>query len=100
MRRNDPTLTSLCVLRMRRVDEAGLRQLAAALAGNSVLQELSLSSHAVPPAAAAAFAEALTANCTLRSLDLGDRSFGDQVCLEMPGISWLLAPFGRPQLSR
>lgn len=31
--RNDPALTSLCVLRMRRVDEDGCRRLAEALAG-------------------------------------------------------------------
>lgn len=77
--RSDPSLTSLCVLRLRRVDEAGCRQLAAALAANTTLRELSLASHSVPPGAAAAFAEALAANSTLQSLDLGDRSFGDEV---------------------
>ena len=50
-----------------------------ALAGNTVLQELSLASHAVPPAAAAAFAAALGTNRTLRSLDLGNSAFGDEV---------------------
>lgn len=33
VRRSDPTLASLCVLRMRRVDEDGCRSLAEALAG-------------------------------------------------------------------
>lgn len=44
-----------------------------------MLTELSLASHAVPPAAAAAFAAALASNGTLRSLDLGDSTFGDEV---------------------
>lgn len=35
--RNDPALTSLCVLRMRRVDEDGCRRLAEALAGESFM---------------------------------------------------------------
>lgn len=43
-----------------------------------MLQELSLASHAISPAAAAAFAAALGSNRTLRSLDLGNSAFGDE----------------------
>ncbi|PRW56025.1 hypothetical protein C2E21_5187 [Chlorella sorokiniana] len=86
--RSDPSLTSLCVLRMRRVDDDGCRRLAEALAGNTVLQELSLASHALSPAAAAAFAAALGTNRTLRSLDLGNSGFGDEGLEALaPGIA-------------
>lgn len=54
-------------------------QLCQALAGNTVLRELSTGSHAVSSAAAAAFAEALAANTVLESLDVGNSSFGDEV---------------------
>lgn len=43
-----------------------------------MLQELSLASHAISPAAAAAFAAALGSNRTLCSLDLGNSAFGDE----------------------
>ena len=78
---NDASLQSLCLMRGRQFDDVAASQLCEALAANTVLRELSISSHAVGPAAAAAFARMLAANTSLRSLDLGDSSFGDEVRL-------------------
>ena len=78
---NDASLQSLCLMRGRQFDDAAASQLCEALAANTVLRELSISSHAVGPAAAAAFARMLAANTSLRSLDLGNSSFGDEVRL-------------------
>ena len=78
---NDASLQSLCLMRGRHFDDAGARQLCEALTANTVLRELSITSHAVGPAAAAAFARMLAANTTLHSLDLGNSSFGDEVRL-------------------
>lgn len=66
-------------MRGRRFEESDAMQLCQALAGNTVLRELSTGSHAVSSAAAAAFAEALAANTVLESLDVGNSSFGDEV---------------------
>lgn len=81
VRRSDPSLTSLCLLRGRRFNDDDAAQLCEALAGNTVLLELSIASHLVSPAAAAAFAHMLAANSALRSLDLGNSKFGDEVRL-------------------
>lgn len=104
---NDTSLTSLHVLRFRRVAEQARRGaarrharsrpsppanahsrrpaprpqdiagLCAALRRNSTLTELSLTCHALPPPAAAALGAALAANRALRAASLGDSTFGD-----------------------
>jgi hypothetical protein len=51
------------------------------LSNNTVLHDLNISSHAVSPEIAAAFASLLASTATLKSLDLGNASFGDQVIL-------------------
>ena len=77
---NDATLTSLCLFRGRRLDDDDVQQLCAALASNTVLRELTVTAHPLSPAAAAAFARALSApTSALRSLDIGNSAFGDEV---------------------
>lgn len=66
-------------MRGRRFEEGDAMDLCAALEQNTTLGELSIGSHAVGPAAAAAFARMLAANTTLGSLDLGNSTFGDEV---------------------
>lgn len=79
LRSDDPALTSLCLLRQRRFEEADAVAFAAALADNTSLRELTAAAHPVSAAAAAAFASALATNAALRSLDLGNSTFGDEV---------------------
>jgi hypothetical protein len=79
--KNDPALVSLCLLKGRRFNDADAEALASALERNTNLRELSATAHAVSTAAATALARALAANRTLCSLDLGNRSFGDEVRL-------------------
>lgn len=78
--RNDPTLPSLCLLSSRTLDEDGAVALCRALERNIVLKELDTGSHAVSPAMAAAFGDLLAhPGCSLSSLSLGNRGFGDEV---------------------
>lgn len=51
--------------------------LCSALATNTALTELSCSCHPLSPASAARFGDALAANGALRSVSIGDSSFGD-----------------------
>lgn len=79
LRANDIGLKSLYLMRNRRFEEADAVALCDALQSNTVLIDLNISSHAVTPAMASAFAAALAANSTLKSLALGNASFGDEV---------------------
>ena len=90
LERNDPTCTTLCLLRGRRFTDEDASRFAAAMEANTTLQELIVSSHPVSSAAAAAFARALAANTTLRSLDLGNRSFGEEVGMQLEVSAWPL----------
>lgn len=90
MASNDARLEKLCLLPQRQFGDREAEQLCKALQQNTVLKELAITSHAVSPAAAAAFAEVLAASNCLASLSLGNRSFGDEVGAP-PGAGSLLA---------
>jgi hypothetical protein len=77
---NDPKLQALYLMGSRVFGEKEALALCDALKGNTALRELNISSHAVSPGMAAAFADMLARPaCALRSLSLGNRTFGDQV---------------------
>jgi Ran GTPase-activating protein (RanGAP) involved in mRNA processing and transport len=82
VRANDASLTSLYLMRQRRFELADANDLCDALVKNTVLHDLNISSHAVSPEIAAAFASLLASTATLKSLDLGNASFGDEVRLQ------------------
>ena len=79
VRANDPSLTSLYLMRQRRFELADAKALCDALIKNTMLRDLNVSSHAVSPEIAAAFASLLATTNVLKILDLGNASFGDQV---------------------
>lgn len=79
VRANDASLTSLYLMRQRRFEEADARALCDALAKNTILKDLNISSHAISPSIAAMFASLLSATASLNSLDLGNSTFGDAV---------------------
>lgn len=88
LRDDDPTLSSLCLMRQRRLEIDDAKNLCAALAGNTKVQELDISSHDVTPDMVRSFVDMLQLNTTLRSLALGNRSFGDDgVTALCPGIA-------------
>ena len=77
---NDATLQSLYLMGTRSFGEREAQALCEAVIGNTSLKELNISSHAVTPAMAAAFADMLShPACSITSLSLGNRSFGDKV---------------------
>jgi len=76
---NDPTLQALYLLRTRRLDEPDFVALCGALASNTVLVDLNISSHCVTTTMAASFAAVLAANRVLQILCLGNSTFGDEV---------------------
>lgn len=75
---NDPSLTSLHILSMRRLSAQDLKKLFSALARNTTLQELYCSGHALDREAMEQLSEALTLNDTLRKLNVGDSMLGQQ----------------------
>ena len=79
LRDNDASLQSLYLMRQRRFEEADAKALCEALSQNTVLHDLNISSHAISPEIATAFADVLRSSTTLQSLDLGNASFGDEV---------------------
>ena len=79
VRANDAALPSLCLLPTRRFNAADAAALCEALSANTVLTDLSISSHGVPPPLAALFAGVLHTNRTLASLSLGNSTFADEV---------------------
>jgi Ran GTPase-activating protein (RanGAP) involved in mRNA processing and transport len=88
LRDNDPTLSSLCLMRQRRLEIDDAKNLCAALAGNTKVHELVISSHDVTPDMVRSFADMLQLNTTIRRLALGNRSFGDDgVTALCPGIA-------------
>jgi hypothetical protein len=74
---NDVTLASLCLLRHRMFGEAEAVALSKALAANTTLKDLNLSSHAIAPGMASVLGTAVAANTTLRTLSIGDSTFDD-----------------------
>ena len=94
VRANDANLTSLYLMRQRRFELADANALCDALMRNNVLHDLNISSHEVSPEIAAAFASLLAASTVVKSLDLGNASFGDQVSIifiSIPSQRYVLA---------
>jgi len=77
--RNDPTLTSVHVLRGVTFDEATQIAAANALGSNTCVREFYASGRAVSVDAARAWSACLMRNRSLRSLCLGDDGFGREV---------------------
>lgn len=75
--KNDPQLESLCIFRNRNLTESDAQKLFRALAENTVLRELHLSSHRVSRTMVEALATALKTNQSLYHLNIGDGQFGD-----------------------
>ncbi|GLI58623.1 hypothetical protein VaNZ11_000358 [Volvox africanus] len=80
---NDPKLTSLTILRQRRFIHDDVASFVRAMATNTNLTELYCSSHPVAPHTASLFAEMLTHSHGMRSLCVGDSSFGDDGVVEL-----------------
>ncbi|GIL46877.1 hypothetical protein Vafri_3745 [Volvox africanus] len=80
---NDPTLTSLTILRQRRFTHDDVASFVRAMATNTNLTELYCSSHPAAPHTASLFAEMLTHSHSMRSLCVGDSSFGDDGVVEL-----------------
>ena len=75
--KNDATLTSVHVLRVRPFDENLQIDTAKALEGNEHVREFYASGHRVTSRAARAWAECFAINSSIASLCIGDESFGD-----------------------
>ncbi|KAI8150324.1 hypothetical protein BJV82DRAFT_586760 [Fennellomyces sp. T-0311] len=73
---NDPTLTTLHILSMRRLSQKDLTSIFAALAHNTTLKVLYCSGHALEKEAMEQLSEALTLNDTLESLNIGNNELG------------------------
>jgi Ran GTPase-activating protein (RanGAP) involved in mRNA processing and transport len=80
---NDPRLTSLYLMRTRSFDEDAARSLGQALAENTVLEELHLSSHSVSSAQAKFLAVGLEKNRSVRYVSIGNSTFGDAAVVEL-----------------
>lgn len=78
--RNDPSMSSIYLMRNRRFDEGDVEKLADALGRNTNLLELDLSSHRISSSMAARLARSLQTNESIQRISIGDSSFGDQVC--------------------
>jgi hypothetical protein len=78
---NDQKLRSLTILRFRRLNDSDVEALAKALHNNSILQELNCSSHSITADASAALGAMLQHNHGLKSISVGNSSWGDQVCM-------------------
>ncbi|KAG1448027.1 hypothetical protein G6F56_009067 [Rhizopus delemar] len=73
---NDPKLESLHILSFRRVSTKDLERIFKAIAYNTVLTELYISGHALDASSADQLSESLTLNETLKTLNLGNATFG------------------------
>lgn len=73
---NDPKLVSLHILSFRRISTAELGRVFRAISTNTVLRDLYVSGHALDATCMDQLSESLTLNDTLRTLNLGNTSFG------------------------
>ncbi|KAG1232819.1 hypothetical protein G6F68_019094 [Rhizopus microsporus] len=73
---NDPKLVSLHILSFRRVSTKDLERIFKAIAHNTVLSELYISGHVLDVDSADQLSESLTLNETLKTLNLGNATFG------------------------
>jgi hypothetical protein len=76
---NDAKLSSLIILKHRRLLDADVAALCRALKGNSVLTELTCSSHPIGVSASAELGAMLRGNSSLQHLSVGNSSWGDEV---------------------
>ena len=83
VRRNDATLTSLYLMRTRRLDDASCGLLAEALAANTTIRELHLSSHPVSTTQARSLASGLARNGSVRHVSIGNSTLGDRALLAL-----------------
>ena len=83
MRRNDATLTSLYLMRTRNLDDAACGMLAEALAANTTILELHLSSHPVSASQARSLASGLAKNGCVRHVSIGNSTLGDEALLAL-----------------
>ena len=77
LKRSDPTLASLTILRFRRFGPPEVEALCAALHTNATLTELNASGHAMGEEEAAKVGDMLAVNSALLSICVGDSSFGE-----------------------
>ncbi|KAI9496159.1 hypothetical protein BDB00DRAFT_785847 [Zychaea mexicana] len=75
---NDPKLTTLHILSMRRLSQDDLKSIFAALAHNTTLKVLYCSGHALEQEAMDQLSEALTLNDTLETLNIGNAELGQR----------------------
>ncbi|KAL7324276.1 hypothetical protein PS15p_210807 [Mucor circinelloides] len=73
---NDPKLVSLHILSFRRISTAELGRIFRAISTNTTLRDLYVSGHALDATCMDQLSESLTLNDTLRTLNLGNTSFG------------------------
>ncbi|KAI9473971.1 MAG: hypothetical protein EXX96DRAFT_324484 [Benjaminiella poitrasii] len=78
---NDPKLVSLHILSFRRMSTKDLARIFTAIADNTVLENLYVSGHALDATSLEALSESLTLNETLKSLNIGNATFGQHVDL-------------------
>lgn len=78
LRENDPKLTTLHVMSMRRLSSQDLVSIFSAVSTNTTLKQLYCSGHVLDTASVEALAEALTLNDSLESLNVGTPDFGQQ----------------------
>ena len=83
VRRNDATLTSLYLMRTRNLDDAACGVLAEALAANTTISELHLSSHPVSASQARSLASGLAKNACVRHVSIGNSTLGDEALLAL-----------------
>ncbi|ORY98123.1 hypothetical protein BCR43DRAFT_490905 [Syncephalastrum racemosum] len=81
LRENDPKLTTLHIMSMRRLSSQDLVSIFSALSTNTTLKHLYCSGHVLDTPAVEALAEALTLNDSLESLNVGAPDFGQQHAL-------------------
>lgn len=74
---NDGRLKELHVMRMRKLDDAGVKDLCKAFERNTVCTTFYASGHTMTPSGAGTVGAMLAVNTSLRSLCIGDEAFGD-----------------------
>lgn len=79
LRRNDPSMKSLYLMKHRRFNEADAEILSKVVSESSTLVELNLSSHDISPAMARILASGLQKNKSIEHISIGNSKFGDEV---------------------
>jgi hypothetical protein len=79
LRRNDPSMKSLYLMKHRKFSELDAETLSGAVSESSTLVELNLSSHYISPAMARNLASGLKKNKSIGHISIGNSRFGDEV---------------------